>query len=135
LPDEIPNVGIARIWFVKPTIFDNVQDDMAIAQEEIFGPVMSVLKFLLESPVPPQPFLEIEPRRDERSSLASATVVRTCSRGRPGLRRVLRTCGFRRDARGREWWNGGTRGALACAACGRAGFGAMRGIGAERLQE
>ncbi|MEZ6102195.1 MAG: aldehyde dehydrogenase family protein [Pirellulaceae bacterium] len=32
-------------YFVQPTVFDNVTDDMAIAREEIFGPVMSVLKF------------------------------------------------------------------------------------------
>ncbi len=34
-----------RGYFVQPTIFDNVTDNMAIAQDEIFGPVMSVLKF------------------------------------------------------------------------------------------
>ena len=34
-----------RGYFIKPTIFDNVHDDMTIAREEIFGPVMSVLKF------------------------------------------------------------------------------------------
>lgn len=32
-------------YFVEPTVFDNVTDEMAIAQDEIFGPVMSVLKF------------------------------------------------------------------------------------------
>lgn len=32
-------------YFVQPTIFDRVTDNMAIAQDEIFGPVMSVLKF------------------------------------------------------------------------------------------
>ncbi len=31
--------------FVQPTIFDNVRNDMKIAQEEIFGPVLSVLTF------------------------------------------------------------------------------------------
>ncbi len=30
-------------FFVQPTIFDNVKDDMAIARDEIFGPVVSVL--------------------------------------------------------------------------------------------
>lgn len=34
-----------RGFFVEPTLFDNVSDDMAIARDEIFGPVMSVLKF------------------------------------------------------------------------------------------
>jgi len=32
-------------YFVEPTVFADVQDNMTIAQEEIFGPVMSVLKF------------------------------------------------------------------------------------------
>ncbi len=32
-------------YFIAPTIFDNVQDNMAIAQDEIFGPVLSVLTF------------------------------------------------------------------------------------------
>lgn len=31
--------------FVEPTIFDGVTDDMSIAQEEIFGPVLSLLTF------------------------------------------------------------------------------------------
>jgi aldehyde dehydrogenase (NAD+) len=32
-------------YFVQPTVFCDVQDEMKIAQEEIFGPVMSILKF------------------------------------------------------------------------------------------
>ncbi|MHC5109324.1 MAG: aldehyde dehydrogenase family protein [Planctomycetota bacterium] len=32
-------------YYVHPTIFDGVTDDMKIAQEEIFGPVLSVMKF------------------------------------------------------------------------------------------
>ena len=32
-------------YFIQPTIFDGVDDSMTIAQEEIFGPVMSVLSF------------------------------------------------------------------------------------------
>jgi aldehyde dehydrogenase (NAD+) len=32
-------------FFIEPTIFDGVRDDMAIAQDEIFGPVVSVLPF------------------------------------------------------------------------------------------
>jgi len=34
-----------RGYFISPTVFDNVKDDMTIAQEEIFGPVMSVMPF------------------------------------------------------------------------------------------
>ena len=32
-------------YFIPPTIFADVTDDMTIAKEEIFGPVLSVLKF------------------------------------------------------------------------------------------
>jgi gamma-glutamyl-gamma-aminobutyraldehyde dehydrogenase len=34
--------------FVTPTIFDNVRNDMVIAREEIFGPVLSVIPFKTE---------------------------------------------------------------------------------------
>jgi aldehyde dehydrogenase (NAD+) len=34
-----------RGYFVAPTVFADVKDEMKIAEEEIFGPVMSILKF------------------------------------------------------------------------------------------
>ncbi|MDY3552498.1 aldehyde dehydrogenase family protein [Gemmata sp. JC717] len=34
-----------RGYFVQPTVFTDVTDEMKIAKEEIFGPVMSILKF------------------------------------------------------------------------------------------
>lgn len=32
-------------WFVEPTIFTNVNNQMRIAREEVFGPVLSVIRF------------------------------------------------------------------------------------------
>ncbi|VWD21277.1 aldehyde dehydrogenase [Burkholderia lata] len=32
-------------WFVEPTIFGGVRNDMRIAQEEVFGPILSIIKF------------------------------------------------------------------------------------------
>jgi len=32
-------------WYIEPTVFANVTNDMSIAREEIFGPVLSVLKY------------------------------------------------------------------------------------------
>jgi len=32
-------------YFIEPTVFDNVTDNMKIAREEIFGPVMNILTF------------------------------------------------------------------------------------------
>jgi len=34
-----------RGYFIQPTIFADVRDEMKIAQEEIFGPVMSIIRF------------------------------------------------------------------------------------------
>ena len=49
-PAEFP-----RGWYVEPTIFVDVEPKMAIAQEEIFGPVLSVMTY-----------------RDEREAIAIA---------------------------------------------------------------
>jgi aldehyde dehydrogenase (NAD+) len=32
-------------WYVEPTVYTDVHNDMRIAQEEVFGPVLSVLRF------------------------------------------------------------------------------------------
>jgi len=40
-----------RGFFVEPTVFTNVEDTMTIAQEEIFGPVMSILTYDTEEEV------------------------------------------------------------------------------------
>jgi aldehyde dehydrogenase (NAD+) len=34
-----------RGYYIEPTVFDNVTDEMKIAKDEIFGPVMNILKF------------------------------------------------------------------------------------------
>jgi len=36
--------GLDKGYFVKPTVFDHVTSDMRIAREEIFGPVLSVMR-------------------------------------------------------------------------------------------
>jgi aldehyde dehydrogenase (NAD+) len=37
--------GFDTGWFVKPTLFADVRNDMAIAQQEIFGPVLVIIPF------------------------------------------------------------------------------------------
>ena len=37
--------GLTRGYYVKPTIFGGVRNDMTIAREEIFGPVLSILPY------------------------------------------------------------------------------------------
>ncbi len=40
-PDGVPAGG----YYVRPTVFGKVKNDMAIAQEEIFGPVLSIITY------------------------------------------------------------------------------------------
>ena len=40
--------GLNKGYFIKPTIFTNVTNDMKIAKEEIFGPVLSIISFETE---------------------------------------------------------------------------------------
>jgi len=42
---RLTGAGYERGWYVAPTVFDQVLPGMAIAREEIFGPVLSVLTF------------------------------------------------------------------------------------------
>jgi aldehyde dehydrogenase (NAD+) len=41
--------GFNKGYYVRPTIFANVTNDMTIAREEIFGPVLSILPYETES--------------------------------------------------------------------------------------
>jgi aldehyde dehydrogenase (NAD+) len=56
-PAKRPECG--KGWFVEPTIFGGVDNKMRIAQEEVFGPVLSVIRF-----------------KDEQEALAIANDVR-----------------------------------------------------------
>ncbi len=37
--------GVAAGWFVRPTVFSDVRNDMTIARDEIFGPVLSIIAY------------------------------------------------------------------------------------------
>lgn len=37
--------GLSRGWYVRPTLFDEADNTMAIAREEIFGPVLTVIPY------------------------------------------------------------------------------------------
>ena len=76
--------GLAKGYFVKPTVFSNVRNDMTIAREEIFGPVLCILPYQNE---------EEADRDRQRHALRTrrlCLVARTCTRaarGRPDPRR------------------------------------------------
>jgi acyl-CoA reductase-like NAD-dependent aldehyde dehydrogenase len=42
---EAPPAGLDRGWFVRPTVFGAVDNRMAVARDEVFGPVLAVLPY------------------------------------------------------------------------------------------
>ncbi|XP_057690366.1 aldehyde dehydrogenase, mitochondrial-like [Corythoichthys intestinalis] len=56
-------------YFIQPTVFGDVNDNMTIAREEIFGPVMQILKFKTLEEV-------VERANDSKYGLAAAVFTR-----------------------------------------------------------
>jgi aldehyde dehydrogenase (NAD+) len=67
--------GLDTGYFVKPTVFVNVKNDMAIAQEEIFGPVLSVIAYDSEEDA-------IQIANDSRYGLHAAVIGTDLARAR-----------------------------------------------------
>jgi aldehyde dehydrogenase (NAD+) len=44
-PERPEGEGLESGYYVKPTVFSDVRNDMTIAQEEIFGPVLSIIGY------------------------------------------------------------------------------------------
>ena len=65
--------GFENGFFVEPTIFTGVEDGMRIAREEIFGPVMAVLRFSAEDEV-------IERANDTEFGLSAGVFTRDLPR-------------------------------------------------------
>ena len=62
-----------RGWFVEPTIFGDVKNSMRIAQEEVFGPVLSIIRFRDEAEA-------VAIGNDVRFGLAAAVWTRDIAR-------------------------------------------------------
>lgn len=109
--------GLSKGYFVKPTVFSNVRNDMTIAREEIFGPVLCILSYDTEEQA-------IEIANDTPYGLAAyvwgSDVVRAQRVGSRiragqvvlnGARSDMHTPfgGFKRSGNGREWGEYGLR--------------------------
>ncbi len=66
--------GFEQGHYIEPTIFDNVTDDMTIAREEIFGPVLSLFNFDNEASV-------IERANDTEFGLAAGVFTKDIAKG------------------------------------------------------
>ena len=83
--------GLETGFFVKPTVFSDVRRDMTIAQEEIFGPVLSILPYDTEEEA-------IEIANDSDYGLAGGVWAGTRSKAEPVARQHPHRAG-----RGQRW--------------------------------
>jgi aldehyde dehydrogenase (NAD+) len=103
--------GLDKGYFVQPTVFTGVRPDMRIAQEEIFGPVLSVLTYTDEEEA-------IQIANDSEYGLSGAVqssdpehALRVASRIRTGMVHLNGAGldvtapfgGYRKSGNGREW--------------------------------
>ena len=109
--------GLARGYFARPTVFADVQPQMTIAREEIFGPVLSMLPYDSEEQA-------IEIANDTPYGLAGYVQSADLARARR-VARALRAGmihlnypptdyqapfgGYKRSGNGREWGEAGLR--------------------------
>jgi acyl-CoA reductase-like NAD-dependent aldehyde dehydrogenase len=76
-----PPEGLDRGWFVRPSLFADVDNSMAIAQQEIFGPVLSVIPFDDDDDA-------VRIANDSSYGLAGGVVSASLERGQAIARRV-----------------------------------------------
>ncbi len=103
--------GIEKGYYVRPTVFANVTNDMAIAREEIFGPVISIMGFANEDEA-------VKIANDTPYGLAGYVSAGSVERARKVARQIRagnvnlngvpneRTApfgGYKQSGNGREW--------------------------------
>ena len=107
--------GVNNGYYVKPTIFANVTNDMTIAREEIFGPVLSMIGYANEEEA-------VRIANDTRYGLSGYISSGDLERAR-GIARRIRTGmvhlngaaldpqapfgGYKESGNGREWGHHG----------------------------
>ena len=103
--------GVEKGYYVRPTVFANVTNDMAIAREEIFGPVISIMGFANEDEA-------VKIANDTPYGLAGYVSAGSVERARKVARQIRagnvnlngvpneRTApfgGYKQSGNGREW--------------------------------
>jgi aldehyde dehydrogenase (NAD+) len=108
-------VGFAKGYFVKPTVFTDVRNDMSIAREEIFGPVLSIIPYDNED-------VAVAIANDTQYGLSGYVTSGDISRARTVAKRIrsgnvhingarpdFAGCfgGYKQSGNGREWGEAG----------------------------
>ncbi len=107
--------GISKGYFVKPTVFSDVNNEMAIAREEIFGPVLCIIPYEDEDDA-------VRIANDTPFGLSGYVTSRDIERARRVSKRIrsgnihingarldFRGCfgGYKQSGNGREWGEAG----------------------------
>jgi aldehyde dehydrogenase (NAD+) len=103
--------GVARGYYVRPTVFANVRNDMTIAREEIFGPVLSILPYDTEEDAVRIANDTVYGLSGYVSSANTERALRVASRLRTGNVHVNGAAadftapfgGYKQSGNGREW--------------------------------
>ena len=107
--------GIAKGYFVKPTVFANVRNDMTIAREEIFGPVLCIIPYEDEEHAiaiandTPYGLSGYVTSRDMDHARRVAKRIRAGNVHINGARSAFDGCfgGYKQSGNGREWGEAG----------------------------
>jgi aldehyde dehydrogenase (NAD+) len=109
--------GLERGYFVKPTVFSNVRNDMTIAREEIFGPVVCIIPYGSDEDAiriandTPYGLAAYVWGKDTARARAVGSRLRAGQVAFNGARADMHTPfgGFKESGNGREWGEHGLR--------------------------
>jgi len=107
--------GLTKGYFVKPTVFANVRNDMTIAREEIFGPVLYIIPYENEDDAvqiandTPYGLSGFVTSRDIERARRVAKQIRAGNVHINGARVDFGGCfgGYKQSGNGREWGEAG----------------------------
>jgi aldehyde dehydrogenase (NAD+) len=107
--------GLRKGYFVKPTVFANVRNDMTIARNEIFGPVLSIISYEDENDAvriandSPYGLAGFVSSADVDRARRVAKRIRSGNVHINGARVDFRGCfgGYKQSGNGREWGEAG----------------------------
>jgi aldehyde dehydrogenase (NAD+) len=109
--------GLEKGYYVRPTIFSNVRNDMTVAREEIFGPVLCILPYANEEEAvriandTPYGLAAYVWSKDPARAQAVGSRIRAGQVILNGARVDMNTPfgGFKQSGNGREWGEFGLR--------------------------